>query len=258
MNKDINIVLTSAETVLTAVGFTAGLGRVQKGSDAIYTFPWKKLGAVSKSESSAGAAGQYTITPGLLAADTDYSFYLTQVVSGKIITERITFTSGATAPATADVVCDAWRVVINAHVNSGRLAVTAGGTTTLTLLASSVDNYNLTAQEISLAGIVQNQAPIAPVGRGADLLAEGIVDAFPDFGLPATLPLAGVSYSEYTFELMAPKGNGGFNEQTSDQAVLLKVYADESDAVNWALLDGVIDTIIDGSITASGLLGSDV
>jgi len=259
MNKDINIILTTAETLSTAVDFLDGLGRILKGADVQYTFPWKKLGAVSKSTGVAGAAGQYTITPGALAADTDYSFYLTQVVGGEIITERITFTSGATAPATADVVCDAWRAVIAAHVNAGRLAVTAGGTTTLTLVASSVDNYNLTAQEISLAGIVQNQAPIAPVGRGADLLAEGIVDSFPAVGSAAALPVVGLSYSEYTFELMAPKGNGGFNEQTSDQAVSLKVYADEG-AAGWGPggLDAVIDSIIDGSYTAAELLGSNV
>jgi len=261
MNKDINIILTTAETLSTAVDFVDGLGRIRKGvaADSVkYTFPWKKLGAVSKSTGVAGAAGQYTITPGALAADTDYSFYLTQVVGGEIITERITFTSGASSP-TADDVCDAWRTVINAHVNSGRLAVDAGGTNTLTLLASSVDNYNLTAQEISLAGIVQNQAPIAPVGRGADLLAEGIVDSFPAVGAAAALPVVGLSYSEYTFKLMAPKGNGGFNEQTSDQAVSLKVYADEG-AAGWGPggLDAVIDSIINGSYTAAELLGSNV
>ena len=260
MNRDINIILTTAETVATAVDFVDGLGRIRKGvgTDSVqYTFPWKKLQATSKTTGAAGAAGQYTITPGALAANTEYSFYLTQVVDGETITEQIVFVSGATAPATADVVCDAWRSVINAHVNAGRLAVTAGGTTTLTLVASSVDNFNLTTQEISLAGIVVNQAPVAPVGRGADLLAEGIVDSFPAVGSAAALPVVGLSYSEYCFELMMPKGNGGFNEQTSDQAVLLKVYADEG-AAGWAALDAVIDDVIDGTYTAAELLGSNV
>ena len=58
---------------------------------------------------------------------------------------------------------------------------------------------------------------------------------------------------------MAPKGNGGFNEQTSDQAVSLKVYADEA-SPGWGPggLDAVIDSIIDGSYTAAELLGSNV
>ena len=51
MNKDINIILTTAETLVTAVDFVDGLGRIRKGvgTDSVkYTFPWKKLGAVSK------------------------------------------------------------------------------------------------------------------------------------------------------------------------------------------------------------------
>ena len=259
MNQDINIVLTTAETVAAAVDFVDGLGRILKGATVTYTYPWKKLQATSKTTGAAGAAGQYTITPGALAANTDYSFYLTQEMDDEIITERITFTSGATAPANAQAVCDAWRAVINAHNNSGRIAVTAGGTGTLTLVASSVDNYNLTTQEISLAGIVVNQAPVSPLGRGADLLAEGIVDSFPAVGAAAALPVAGLSYSEYTFELMMPKGNGGFNEQTSDQAVKLKVYADEgAPGTNWSDLDAEVDKIINGTYTTAELVGSAV
>lgn len=262
MNKDINIILTNAETVATAVDFglavSPGLGRILKGATVTYTFPWKKMGAVSKATGAAGAAGEYTITPGALAANTDYSFYLTQEMDDEIVTERITFTSGAAAP-TAIEICNAWRSVVAAHVNAGRLAIDipAAGAATLDLDGSSVDNYNLTAVEISLAGVVQDQAPVAPVGRGADLLAEGIVDSFPAVGADAALPVAGLSYSEYTFELMMPKGNGGFNEQTSDQAVSLKVYADEA-AGGWAALDAVVDTIIDGTYTTAELLGSDV
>jgi hypothetical protein len=263
MNRDINIILTTAETVATAVDFVDGLGRIRKGvgTDSVkYTFPWKKLQATSKTNAAAGAAGQYTIAPGALAANTEYSFYLTQVVDGETITEKIVFVSGATTP-TAIQICDAWRAVVAAHVNAGRLEIDipAAGAATLDLDASSVDNYNLTAVEISLAGVTEDQAPVAPVGRGADLLAEGIVDSFPEPGSAAALPVVGLSYSEYTFELMMPKGNGGFNEQTSDQAVLLKVYADEGSA-GWGPggLDAVIDSIINGTYTAAELLGSNV
>lgn len=261
MNRDINIILTTAETVDTAVDFVEGLGRIRKGvgTDSVkYTFPWKKLGAVSRDNGVAGAEGEYTITPGALAANTEYSFYLTQVVDGETITEKIVFVSGDTAPATPDVVCDAWRAVVAAHVNAGRLAIDipAAGAVTLDLDASSVDNYNLTAVEISLAGVAEDQAPVAPVGRGADLLAAGVVDSFPEPGSAAALPTASL-YNLYTFELMMPKGNGGFNEQTSDQAVLLKVYADQASGTSGAL-DTVVDSIIAGTYTAAELLGSDV
>ena len=258
MNKDINIILTTAETVATAVDFVDGLGRILKGADVQYTFPWKKLGAVSKSTGAAGTEGIVTATPGTGAANTEYAFFLTQEVSGELITERITWVSGAATPTPAEI-CDGWRDVVLAHVAAGRLAITvpAAGANTLILPASSVDNFNLTGVSGPLGAAAQTAAPVAPVGRGADLLAEGIVDSFPAVGSAAALPVVGLSYSEYTFELMAPKGNGGFNEQTSDQAVSLKVYADEG-AAGWGGLDAVIDSIIDGSYTAAELLGSNV
>ncbi len=262
MNKDINIILTNAETVATAVDFglavSPGLGRILKGATVTYTFPWKKMGAVSKAPAATGTEGIVTATPGTGAANTEYAFFLTQEVSGELITERITWVSGAAAPTPAEI-CDGWRDVVLAHVAAGRLAITvpAAGANTLILPASSVDNFNLTGVSGPLGAAAQTAAPVAPVGRGADLLAEGIVDSFPAVGADAALPVAGLSYSEYTFELMMPKGNGGFNEQTSDQAVSLKVYADEG-AGGWAALDAVVDTIIDGTYTTAELLGSEV
>jgi hypothetical protein len=264
MNRDINIILTTAETLVTAIDFVEGLGRIRKGvaADSVqYTFPWKKLGAVSISPAAAGTAGIVTITPGALAANTTYSFFLTQdmeLMFEETAVEQITWTSGAIAP-TAIEICNGWRDVVLSHVNAGRLAITvpAAGAATLILPAASVDNFNLRGVSGTLGTAVQTAAPVAPVGRGADLLAEGIVDSFPAVGAVAALPVAGLSYSEFTFELMMPKGNGGFNEQTSDQAVSLKVYADEG-AAGWAALDAVVDTIIDGTYTAAELLGSDV
>ena len=257
MNKDINIILTTAETVAAAVDFVDGLGRILKGATVTYTYPWKKLQATSKITGVAGTAGVTTITPGALAANTDYTFFVTQQVDEELVTEQITFSSGATAPASPQVVCDAWRSIIAAHVSAGRLAITGTGTSTAVLTASSVDNFNLIGTSGPNGTAVQTQAPIAPVGRGADLLAEGIVDSFPAVGAAAALPVAGLSYSEYCFELMMPKGYGGINEQTSDQAVNLKVYADEA-AGGWAALDAVVDDVIDGTYTAAELLGSNV
>ena len=256
MNKDINIILTTAETVATAVDFVDGLGRILKGATVTYTYPWKKLGAVSKSTGAAGTAGVVTVAPGTGAANTAYTFFITQNVGEELVSEQITWVSGAAAPSATDI-CNGWRSIVDAHVAAGRLAITTSGTSTCILTASSVVNFNLRGVSGPLGTAVQTAAPVAPVGRGADLLAEGIVDSFPAIGVAAALPVAGLSYSEYTFELMMPKGNGGFNEQTSDQAVSLKVYADEG-AGAWAALDAIVDDVIDGTYTAAELLGSNV
>ena len=256
MNKDINIILTTAETVNTAVDFADGLGRILKGATVTYTYPWKKLQAVSKTDGVAGTAGVTTITPATGVANTAYSFFLTQQVDDELVTEQITWVSGAAAPSATEI-CNGWRSVVDAHVAAGRLAITTSGTTTCILTASSVDNFNLTGTSGPNGTAAATTPPVAPVGRGADLLAEGIVDSFPAVGAAAALPVAGLVYSEYTFELMMPKGYGGFNEQTSDQAVKLKVYADEG-AAGFALLDGVVDDVIDGTYTTADLVGSDV
>lgn len=256
MNKDINIILTTAETVAAAVDFVDGLGRILKGATVTYTYPWKKLQATSKITGVAGTAGVTTITPAAGAANTVYTFFITQQVDEELVTEQITWVSGAAAPSATEI-CNGWRSVVDAHVAAGRLAITTSGTSTCILTASSVDNFNLIGTSGPNGTAVQTQAPIAPVGRGADLLAEGIVDSFPAVGAAAALPVAGLSYSEYCFELMMPKGYGGINEQTSDQAVNLKVYADEA-AGGWAALDAVVDDVIDGTYTAAELLGSNV
>jgi hypothetical protein len=192
MNKDINIILTTAETVATAVDFVDGLGRILKGATVTYTYPWKKLGAVSKSTGAAGTAGVVTVTPGTGAANTDYTFFITQdmeLMFEETAVEQITWTSGAVAP-TATEICDGWRSIVDAHVAAGRLAITTSGTSTCILTASSVDNFNLRGVSGPLGAAVQTAAPIAPVGRGADLLAEGIVDSFPAVGAAAALPVA--------------------------------------------------------------------
>ncbi len=260
MNKDINIILTTAETLATAVDFVDGLGRVLKTTDVQYTFPWKKLGAVSKVNAAAAVESDYSFLPTGVAAGSVHSFFITQSAGdNNLQTLQVSYT--ANASDTVETVKAQLTSIINALESTGLIDVdltdlgvglalqiegTAanpvaavsgpqGGTNTLTALGSEA------------------------VGAGADLLALGVADSFPSVGLAAALPVVGLSYSEYTFELMMPKGNGGFNEQTSDQAVSLKVYADEG-AAGWGPggLDAVIDSIIDGSYTAAELLGSNV
>jgi hypothetical protein len=226
MNKPIEIVLNAA--TIEYVTATWKDLQVVNGNFTIgerYSFPWKKLLAKSKQIAVAGTAGVITATPGALAANTEYAFFLTQEVSGEVITERITWVSGSTAPATADIVCDGWRSVVLAHVNAGRFKITvpAAGAVTLILPASSVADYNLTSVSGPLGATAQTTSGVAPVNLGADLLAGGIKDSF-----DATVPTAGASYTSYELTLMLPKGSGGFNEQTSDQEHTLMLYVDQA------------------------------
>ena len=239
MNKPIEIVLNTiavAAADLTVVGGVIGIDD--------YSFPWKKMFSAEKQLSVAGTAGVITATPGALAANTEYAFFLTQEVSGEVITERITWVSGSTAPATADIVCDGWRSVVLAHVNAGRFKITvpAAGAVTLILPASSVADYNLTSVSGPLGATAQTTSGVAPVNLGADLLAAGVVDSFDS----TQKPVSGKVYTSYELTLMLPKGSGGFNEQTSDQEHTLMLYL-ETTATNYAALVLEIDKLLAGT-----------
>lgn len=80
-----------------------------------------------------------------------------------------------------------------------------------------------------------------------DLIASGVAASFQKDGNGnAVLPTAGAVYLESKFSFMAPKGYGGFNNQSSDQEHLLKVYVKQSGATaaNFSkALDG-LDAVI--------------
>jgi len=80
-----------------------------------------------------------------------------------------------------------------------------------------------------------------------DLIAAGVKASFQKDGNgDAVLPTAGAIYLESKFSFMAPKGYGGFNNQSSDQEHLLKVYVKQSGATaaNFSkALDG-LDAVI--------------
>jgi len=256
MNKDINIVLTEAETVATAVDFRDGLGRVLKTADVIYTFPWKKVGAVLRNNGAAEVAAQVTVdVTGSVAGD-EYFFYLTQSIDGEIKQQRISVLGQSTDQLTSDAIVSAIETIAGAGGGSllKASADNAGGTVTLVTIDSDagyplLSISNASSGVLTLATVTPGEAAI---NAGADLAALGVVDSFDS----SVIPTAAL-YNEYTFELMAPKGSGGFNEQTNDQKVLLKVYADQASLTS-AALDAVIDSIIDGSYTAAELLGSNV
>ena len=243
MNKPINIILN---TMLAAAADLDVAGGVITIDD--YSFPWKKLFSAEKQLAVAGTAGVITATPGALAANTEYAFFLTQEVSGEVITERITWVSGSTAPATADIVCDGWRSVVLAHVNAGRFKITvpAAGAVTLILPASSVADYNLTSVSGPLGATAQTTSGVAPVNLGADLLAAGVADSF-----DSDLPISGDTYTSYELTLMLPKGSGGFNEQTSDQEHTLNLYLNDTVGANYTALVADVDLLLNGEDAAT-------
>ena len=252
MNKDINIVLNGASAAAASFDVADGVVSISG-----YPFPWKKIQKASKTVSVAGTAGVITATPGALAANTEYAFFLTQEVSGEVITERITWVSGSTAPATPDIVCDGWRSVVLAHVNAGRFKITvpAAGAVTLILPASSVAYYNLTSVSGPLGATAQTTSGVAPVNLGADLLAAGVVDSF-----DSDLPASGTTYTLYDWSLKLPKGKGGFNGQTDDQDVSLKLFVQEGQAGTAALvteIDNVLAGLNPGGTGSDELLGQD-
>jgi len=94
----------------------------------------------------------------------------------------------------------------------------------------------------------------APVGTAGDiivlaqdkrfdsnvLIADGVEASFQrDLnGIPVQLE-ANETYLEASYSFMAPKGYGGFNNQTSDQEHLLKVYVKQTDADIDHAVDGL-------------------
>lgn len=79
----------------------------------------------------------FTYTPGTLAANTDYGFTIIQNVDGVMKTAVIKYTSGASAPGSATVVCDALRGVLTKYVQNNRVEVVGSGSSTLVVTGAS-------------------------------------------------------------------------------------------------------------------------
>ena len=252
MNQDINIVLPAADTLANALQFIDGLGGAYKnaGADLAYSFPWKKLGRVSKTAAAAAVVSDIKFTPSAVSDGSVHSFLITQRIGDDIRTLPVSYT--ANAADTIATVCDQLIVILTALDASGAIDVATTDNATDIDIAGTADAAVLTIAGAQGGTLTVNAAGSYAVGQGADLLAEGIVDSF-----DGDLPVTGISYSEYRLELMAPKGHGGFNGQTSDQEHVLYMYADEA-AAGFAALDAVVDSVIDGSYTAAELLGSNV
>jgi hypothetical protein len=79
----------------------------------------------------------FAYTPGTLAANTDYGFTITQIIDGVVKNSVIRYTSGATAPGSATVVCDALRTVLAKYVQNNRVEVVGSGSSTVVVTGAS-------------------------------------------------------------------------------------------------------------------------
>ena len=256
MNKPINFVLQVADTVTGAVPASQGLITVKKNAaaDAVFSFPWKKIQKVERTVGVTEVAAAPTATAAVtIVAGTEYSFILRQIVGNEVVTEKISYTAyGADG---INEVSAGWKSVLDALVAGGRIKATvtySAPAVTITAAAGS-PLLTLSMPSNSTNVVLAGTAGTAPVNVGADLLATGLVDSF-----DGDLPESGKKYTRYEFDLMLPKGYGGFNHQTDDQAVSLNIYIDDSAGGGYTALDGELTDILDGTYTTADLIGSNV
>lgn len=251
MNKDIEIVLNTTDVIAAAFDVADGIVTVDS-----FSFPWKKIQRMREATAVNAANGLITVTPATPTLGLEYRFTLVQYVADARREVAVSYTADA-----ADVVSGVngivtkLKTVITAYVNSGGLDVTFGGS------ASTVQIYStLTNPLINIGGLLNATAtPVlagtAGVNMGAILASEGVVDSF-----DATAPTSGLLYTSFTFELMLPKGYGGINHQTDDQAVNLVLYLDEGGTAFTALRDEIREVAAgkdpDGT-AAEEILGQD-
>jgi len=251
MNKDINIVLNTTDVLAAAFDVADGIVTVDS-----FSFPWKKIQRMREATAVNAATGLITVTPATPTLGLEYRFTLVQYVADARREVAVSYTADA-----ADVVAGVNSVVtklktlITAYVSGGSLDVTLG------VSASTVQiNSTLTNPLINIGGLLNATASpalagTAGVNMGAILASEGVVDSF-----DATAPTSGLLYTSFTFELMLPKGYGGINHQTDDQAVNLVLYLDEGGTAFTALRDEIREVAAgkdpDGT-AAEEILGQD-
>ena len=253
MNKDIEIVLNTTDVVAAAFDVAGGVVTVDN-----YSFPWKKIQKMTRTAAVNAANGLITVTPATPTLGLEYRFTLVQYVADARREVAVSYTADAADvadPSPIDAIVAKLKTVITAYVNSGGLDVTFGPSASTVQIYSTVTNplinigglLNVTATPV-LAGT-------AGVNMGAILASEGVVDSF-----DATAPTSGLLYTSWEFELMLPKGYGGFNHQTDDQAVSLMLFLDqggsEYGALNTEILNVSNGLDPDGT-AAEEILGQD-
>ncbi len=254
MNKDINIVLNGADAAAASFDVADGVVSIDG-----YSFPWKKIQKASKTVSGAEVAAQVTVdVTGSVAGD-EYFFYLTQSIDGELKQQRITVLGQSTDILTASAIVSTIETIAGAGGGSllRASADNAGGTVTLVTIDSDagyplLSISNASSGVLTLATVTPGEAA---VNAGADLLETGIADSF-----DSDLPASGTTYTLYDWSLRLPKGNGGFNGQTDDQDVSLKLFVQEGQAGTAALvleIDNVLSGLNPGGTGSDELLGQD-
>ena len=249
MNKDINIVLNGADAAAASFDVADGVVSIDG-----YSFPWKKIQKVIKTVSAAAVESDYKFTPTGVADGSVHSFYITQGAGDNSVqTIQVSYT--ANASDTVATVCDQLIVIINALESTGLIDVD------LTDNATDIDiDGTATNPFFSISGaqggtLAVTAAGSEAVNAGADLLARGIADSF-----DSDLPASGTTYTLYDWSLKLPKGKGGFNGQTDDQDVSLKLFVQEGQAGTAALVtevDNVLAGLNPSGTGSDELLGQD-
>ncbi len=221
MNKDIEIVLNATDVLAAAFDVADGVVTVDS-----FSFPWKKIQRMREATAVNAATGLITVTPATPTLGLEYRFTLVQYVADARREVAVSYTADAADvanPSPIDAIVAKLKTLITAYVSGGSLDVTFGAS------ASTVQIYStLTNPLINIGGLLNATATpalagTAGVNMGAILASEGVVDSF-----DATAPTSGLLYTSFTFELMLPKGYGGINHQTDDQAVKLVLYLDQA------------------------------
>ena len=185
-----------------------------------------------------------------LTADTGYPLYTISTPSNALgsFTEAtgtaVSPTGNVTSPITGELTTLTFAAPVSVSPGDTIRASGFGGNNNDFVVQAVAGNDVIIFAELSEA----------PVGTAGDiivlaqdkrfdsnvLIADGVEASFQrDLnGIPVQLE-ANETYLEASYSFMAPKGYGGFNNQTSDQEHLLKVYVKQTDADIDHAVDGL-------------------
>jgi len=253
MNKDINIILNGADAAPASFDVADGVVSIDG-----YSFPWKKIQKVIKTVSAAETQADVDVTVAGSVSGVEYFFYISQWIDGTLEQHRITFAGGASDTLTAAAAVSAIETLAAAGGGS-RLKVSATNAAGVITILSDTGYPLITVSNASssVLTIAVQTAGEAAVNAGADLLEIGIADSF-DSDLPASGPTD--TYTLYDWSLKLPKGKGGFNGQTDDQDVSLKLFVQEGQAGTLPLVtevDNVLAGLNPSGTGSDELLGQD-
>jgi hypothetical protein len=250
MNKDIEIVLNTTDVLAAAFDVADGVVSVDG-----FSFQWKKIQRMKRTAGVNAATGLITVTPATPTLGLEYRFTLVQYVADARREVAVSYTADAAdVAAGVNSVVTKLKTLITAYVSGGSLDVTFGGSASTVQIYSTVTN-----PLINIGGLLNATASSVPgtagVNMGAILASQGVKDSF-----DATVPTSGLLYTSWEFELMLPKGYGGFNHQTDDQAVSLVLFLDEGGS-EYAALNTEILNVSNGldpdGTAAEEILGQD-